>query len=99
MEVPRLGVESELQLLAYTTTSARPVGEGSDVAANCGVGHGCGSGPVLLWLWYRPAAAAPIRSLVWEFPHATGVTIKYTYLMYILYTYIHIYTRTYIYAN
>ena len=25
-----------------------------------------GSGPLLLWLWCRPAAAAPIRPLAWE---------------------------------
>ena len=28
--------------------------------------------PVLLWLWCRPAAAAPIRPLVWELPYAVG---------------------------
>ena len=27
----------------------------------CGVGHRCGSDPVLLWLWCRPAATALIR--------------------------------------
>ena len=26
--------------------------------------------PVLLWLWGRPAAAALIRPLAWELPHA-----------------------------
>ena len=26
-----------------------------------GVGHRCGSDPPLLWLWCRPAAAAPFR--------------------------------------
>ena len=25
---------------------------------------------VFLWLWYRLAAAAPIRSLAWELPYA-----------------------------
>ena len=29
---------------------------------------------VLLWLWRRPVAAAPIRP--WEPPHAAGVTLK-----------------------
>ena len=33
---------------------------------SCGVGPRYGSGPVMLWLWYRLAAAAPIRSLAWE---------------------------------
>ena len=31
---------------------------------------------VLLWLWHRPAASAPIRPLAWELPYATGVAIK-----------------------
>ena len=29
-----------------------------------------------LWLWHRPAAAAPIQSLAWELPYATGATLK-----------------------
>ena len=28
--------------------------------------------PVLLWLWRRPAASAPIRPLAWEPPYAHG---------------------------
>ena len=31
---------------------------------------------VLLWLWCRPAAIAPIRPLVWEPPYAAGVVLK-----------------------
>jgi len=31
---------------------------------------------VLLWLWCRPAAAAPIRPLAWEFPYATGMALS-----------------------
>ena len=31
---------------------------------------------VLLWLWHRPAATAPIRPLAWELPYAEGVAIK-----------------------
>ena len=30
----------------------------------------------LLWLWHRPAAAAPIQPLAWELPYAAGVAIK-----------------------
>ena len=30
----------------------------------------------LLWLRYRPAAAAPIRPLAWEPPYATGVALE-----------------------
>ena len=43
---------------------------------SCGVGRRCGSDPVLLWLWCRPAAAAPIRPLVWEPPYAAGAALK-----------------------
>ena len=32
--------------------------------------------PVLLWLWCRPAAVAPIWPLAWELPYAAGVAIK-----------------------
>ena len=32
--------------------------------------------PVLLWLWWRPTAVAPIRPLAWEPPYATGVALK-----------------------
>ena len=30
----------------------------------------------LLWLWWRPAAVAPIGSITWEPPYATGVALK-----------------------
>ena len=33
---------------------------------SCGVGHRCGSDPVLLWLWCRPVATALIGPLAWE---------------------------------
>ena len=36
------------------------------------VGCRCGSDPVLLWLWRRPAATAPIQPLAWEPPYVTG---------------------------
>jgi len=32
--------------------------------------------PVLLWLWCRSAAEAPIQPLAWELPHATGLALK-----------------------
>ena len=32
---------------------------------------------MLLWLWYRLAAAAPIQSLAWEFPYAVGVAVEH----------------------
>ena len=43
---------------------------------SCCVGHRHGSDPTLLWLWYRPAAVAPIRPLSWEPPHAMGAALK-----------------------
>ena len=39
---------------------------------SCGVGRRCGSDPVLLWLWRRLVATAPIRPLAWEPPYASG---------------------------
>ena len=32
--------------------------------------------PVLLWLWYRTAAAAPTGPLAWELPYAVGSALK-----------------------
>ena len=43
---------------------------------SCGVGHRCGSNLVLLWLWRRLAAAAPIQLLTWELPYAAGTALK-----------------------
>ena len=40
---------------------------------SCGIGCRCGLDPMLLWLWCRPAATAPIRPLAWELPYAVGV--------------------------
>ena len=42
---------------------------------SCGVGHRQGSNPLLLWLWYRPAAAL-VQPLAWELPYAIHVTLK-----------------------
>ena len=36
------------------------------------------SDPELLWLWRRPAAAAPIQLLVWEPPYAVGAALEKT---------------------
>ena len=43
---------------------------------SCGVGGRHGFDPMLLWLWYRPAAVAPIRPLAWEPPYTAGVALK-----------------------
>ena len=29
-----------------------------------------------LWLWHRPAGAAPILPLTWELPYILGVALK-----------------------
>ena len=31
-----------------------------------------------VWLWFRLAAAVPVRPLVWEPPHAMGVALEKT---------------------
>ena len=41
-----------------------------------GVGYKRSSDLVLLWLWHRPAAVAPIQPLAWEPPYAAGVALK-----------------------
>ena len=43
---------------------------------SCDVGHRPGSHSVLLWLWYRLVATAPIGPLAWEPPYAMGVVLK-----------------------
>ena len=43
---------------------------------SCGVAHRCCLDPVLLWLWCKPAAVAPIRSLAWKAKYAMGVALK-----------------------
>ena len=41
-----------------------------------GVGCRCCLDPTLLWLWRRLVAAAPIQSLAWELPCASGAALK-----------------------
>ena len=43
---------------------------------SCGVGHRRGLDLVLLWLWCRLAAVAPIGPPVWEPPYARGAALK-----------------------
>ena len=43
---------------------------------SCGVGHRCSSDLAWLWLWYRPAATAPIRPLAWEPPYASSAALR-----------------------
>ena len=39
---------------------------------SCGVGQRHSLDPVLLWLWCRVAAVAPIQPLAWEPPYVVG---------------------------
>ena len=48
----------------------------SCIGASCGIGCRCISDLAWLWLWCRSAAVAPIQSLVWKLPYATGVALK-----------------------
>ena len=43
---------------------------------SCGVGRRRSSDPVLLWLWQRPGATAPIRPLAWETPYAADAALE-----------------------
>ena len=46
------------------------------LAVSCGVGHRPGSDLELLWMWYRPAAAAVIQPLAWQLLYASGAALK-----------------------
>ena len=46
------------------------------MAVSCDVGYRLGLDPMLQQLWCRPATAAPIRSLAWEFPCAMAAALK-----------------------
>ena len=48
------------------------------IAVSCGVGHRHGSDLVLLQLWCRPTAAAPIQPLAWEPAFAAGAALEKT---------------------
>ena len=50
--------------------------EASGIAVSCGVCRRRASDPTWLWLWCRPAAAAPVQPVAWERPYATGAALK-----------------------
>ena len=43
---------------------------------SCGVGRRRSLDPVLLCLWHKLMATAPIRPLAWEPPYAAGAALK-----------------------
>ena len=43
---------------------------------SCGVGCRHGFDLMLLWLWYRLAAVAPVGPLTWELSYAVGAALK-----------------------
>ena len=43
---------------------------------SCDVVNRCGSDHALLWLWHRPADAAPIHPLARKLPYAVDVPLK-----------------------
>ena len=55
---------------------------------HCGVGRRWGSDPLLLWLWCRPAAVAPIRPLAWKLPYAAGTALKSKIIIIFLYLFV-----------
>ena len=50
--------------------------KGSDLAARCSVGCRCYLDMALLWLWYRPEAAALIFTPSLELSYAAGAALK-----------------------
>ena len=47
-----------------------------DPTVSCGVGQRCGLDPVLLHLWCRLTAAAPVCPLAWELPWAMSEVLN-----------------------
>ena len=43
---------------------------------SCRVGHRLGLDSVLLWLWHRLEATAPIGPQAWEPPYAAGAALE-----------------------
>ena len=48
------------------------------MAMSCGVGRRRSLDPMLLWLWCRLVATAPIGPLAWEPPYAAGSALEKT---------------------
>ena len=50
--------------------------KGSGIALSCGVGHRHSWDTMLLWLWPRLVATAPIRPLARKPPYAAGAALE-----------------------
>ena len=72
------GVPAVAQRLKSPTGILNPWLSGLRIRHCCElcVGPRCGLDPAWLWLWRRPAAAAPIQPLAWELSYATGEALK-----------------------
>ena len=62
--------------MAQWITNSSRIHEDVGSVLGSSVGRRCGSDLALLWLWCRPAAAAPVQPLAWELPYATGAALK-----------------------
>ena len=72
---PSAGVLVAAQSLMNPTGNHGNVGSIPGIAV---IGHRLGSDPVLLGLWRRPVATAPIGPLAWEPPCAVGSAAQVT---------------------
>ena len=68
------GIHEDVGLIPDLTQGVK----GSDIAVSCGEGRRHGLDLVLLWLWPRLAAVAPIQPLDWELPCALDAALEET---------------------
>ena len=79
MGVPVMAQQKQTPLVSkrmWVSSSALLIGLRVQHCHELDVGYRCGLELALLWLWWRPEAAAPIQPLVQEFPYAMGVALK-----------------------
>ena len=79
MGVPAVAqrVKNIVSVRMRVQTLALISGLGIRCCCSCRVNRRCSSDRALLWLWCRPAAAAPIRLLAWELPYAAAICRSY----------------------
>ena len=64
--MPSVGIPAVSQRLKNRTSIHK------DASSIPGLAHWV-KDPELLWLWCRPAAAAPVQPLAWELPYASAL--------------------------